>query len=65
MNDKNNLNNLFGGKDPLEGFPSIFKGQKSKPTSSYVEDPNDDLSKVFGRKPLEGFPSIYKKKDKK
>ncbi len=30
MNDKNNLNNLFGGKDPLEGFPSIYKKKDNK-----------------------------------
>lgn len=62
----NLLNNMFGGKDSFDNFPTIYEGQKSKSTSSYVEDPNDeDLDRVFGRKPLENFPTIRKNKENK
>lgn len=64
MNKNDSLNSLFGGKNPLEGFPSIYKQKKQ---NTYIEDPNNDpmTETYFGRKPLEGFPSIYKKKDNK
>lgn len=60
----NILNNFFGGKDPEEDFPSIYKQKKQ---NTYVENPNEDetVKNAFGRNALEGFPSIYKKKDKK